>query len=95
MTKSRAWQESRGADGGGDDGGSDKDEDEDEDDDSGDGAEPGPTSTAARRDEALRGTAMAAVVRPSKQARPAPCGSPLAPVVALYSCLYLAPMQRG
>ncbi len=46
-------------------GGSDADDDDDDDDD--DDAAPGPTSTAVRRDEALRGTATAAVIRPSKQ----------------------------
>jgi hypothetical protein len=67
--RARAVQEGDGAQppgAGAGRGGSDADED-DNDDDSGDDAAPGPTSTAARRDEALRGTATAAVIRPSKQ----------------------------
>ncbi|KAK9846395.1 hypothetical protein WJX81_002949 [Elliptochloris bilobata] len=43
----------------------DGDEDANDDDDA--DAEPGPNSTAARRGEALKGSATAAIVRPSKQ----------------------------
>ena len=48
----------------------DNDDDDDDDDDADDDA-PGPSSTAGRRGEALRGAATAAIVRPSKQVREA------------------------